>query len=245
MQFVEGDPTAVTDATWYRCKKGAVAFPGAHAFGSPVWDIVHPTPTTLGFDATASRRYYNGRRLNSSDGQKVAGHLEWFLTGAPSKANLPRLTDGTPVECIKPPFGKMLGGVSVPVAAAIGGKSVGGALVTTVIPGAPCTSCPGVTPATVVLTITGATGLAAVINGVWMLPQDVPTNPCLWTHNEFPVRTFDADSFPAPWAVFVSTQFGLVTGIYTGSPGNCVTPMTLNLTTPQPGYPPTIQISFL
>ena len=110
MRYVKGDISKTFDATWYFAAETALPFPGFHLFSSAVWDTVHPTAVTLGDSESFSRRWYNGRRLNRSDGRSFAGPKECFLQGAPAPGDLDRAFDGTPVVCLKPPFGEMHGG---------------------------------------------------------------------------------------------------------------------------------------
>lgn len=126
ISFVEHDPTQQALATWYVAAPTALVFPTEHAFGSPVWDTVHPTATTLGFDATTPRVYYNGRRTNASDGTTFAGTASFFQIGAPSRAPLERGVNETPVECLRAPFGIVTGGLCVPIVPAGGGLRTGG-----------------------------------------------------------------------------------------------------------------------
>ena len=112
VMYDASDPTKKYKATWYFTKPGALPFPGLHSFGSPTWDWVHPFPTTIGFDASSPRSYYNGRRLNISDGNSFAGPMEYFLDGQSSASPLQRGDDGTPAACILRPAGFALGGIS-------------------------------------------------------------------------------------------------------------------------------------
>lgn len=110
MQFGP-DPSQRCLAKWYFCKKSAKAFPFPHAFGSPAWDTYHPTITSIGFDATSARTYYNGSLLNSSDGTSFAGPGGYFVDGSPlGVPALPRGMLGTPLDCLRRPLGKAKGG---------------------------------------------------------------------------------------------------------------------------------------
>lgn len=180
ISFLKGFPASQAIATWYFCSPNAHAFPEPHSFGSPTWDTDHPTITTLGFDATSSRTYTNGRRTNSSNGQSYAGPLIYFQEGAPARALLPRISNGTPVECVPPPWGLAGGGLLVPLRAGLGGKLAAGQLVAGVVPGMPCINCVGTTPATVRVVLSGFAGGHAFLNGTWTLPQ---INPCTWFHS--------------------------------------------------------------
>lgn len=181
IRFVDGDPSQTAVATWYFAAKTAKPLPFPHAFGSPTWDIVHPTPTTIGFNAEASRSYYNGRSLNSSPGDRFAGQAAWFVRGAPQPANLPRTLNGTPLECLTPPLGLQLSGSSVNVT---GNKATlllsAGSYIPTP-PVNPCTFC-SVTPSSVTATLSGLT--VSFLNGTHSLVQQ--SDPCMW---EVPVST--------------------------------------------------------
>lgn len=226
LQYILNDATAVVDATWYRAAKGAIAFPGVHAFGSPVWDLVHPTPTTLGFDATAPRRYYNGRRLNSSDGKKVAGPLSYFLDGAPFKQVLPRGADGTPIQCLPAPWGKSTGGLLVPAVSAIGGKKTGGFLVSTgPTPGTPCGQCTGTTPLNVTIAVAGATGTEALFNGSFITTQ---ISACTWTHTISPGIGFTLSRIAiATWSLTIFDFFTGISAFYVLATSECLLPHSL------------------
>lgn len=110
VMYFNGDPSQVTKCRWYFAARTAKPFPAPHAFGSPTWDTVHPTSTTLGWDATSSRSYYNGKRSNTSDGTSFAGPLDFFQNGADTLADLDRGVNGTPVVCLRSPVGVALGG---------------------------------------------------------------------------------------------------------------------------------------
>jgi len=175
IRFVDGDESQTAVATWYFASKTAKPFPGPHSFGSPTWDIVHPTPTTIGFNALASKSYYNGSSLNSSRGDRFAGKQSWFVTGAPSPANLPRALNGTPLECLTPPLGIQLSGTSVNVT---GNKATLLLSAGSYDPTPPwvCGLCADASPITVDFTVAGFTDPA--FNGSWSLPRS-PT-PCFW-----------------------------------------------------------------
>jgi len=121
MRYVAGDLGAFTPVTWYFCAPTAVPFPTQHRFGSANWDMERNWFSDLGDDAQSTRTYYNGRRLNRSDGTTFAGPLEYFQLGAPAAGPIPRGFGGTPVECLKPPFGLAKGGTMIPVDVVRGG----------------------------------------------------------------------------------------------------------------------------
>lgn len=175
--YQQGNSLVQSDATWYFAAPGALCFPGPHAFGSPTWDTVHPTLTDLGWQAQAPRRYYNGRRLNSSDGTQFAGPESYFLVGSPVGATLDRTANGTPLECVPPPYGLVLGGQGFPVLRGRGGLRLGGEE-SLLVPGVPCAACPGFTPLTVTVTIGGFAVPYTSYNGTWTLNQTA--SPCVW-----------------------------------------------------------------
>lgn len=107
------DSSLTAPAQWYFAKPSAECFPAPHAFASSIWDTVHPTPTTLGWDATKSRTWTNGRNLNHSDGTNFAGKLAEFQTGQGSEPPLVRGINNTPADCIARPAGKCIGGQAV------------------------------------------------------------------------------------------------------------------------------------
>jgi hypothetical protein len=161
MRFVRDDPGPVVEAIWYRCAPSALPFPGPHRFGSGNWDTVHPSPSDLGDQDDLLRTYYNGRRLNSSDGRSFAGPLEFFQEGADGPALLPRGGDGfTPVECIRPPFGIVKGGLSVPTVGDLGGVIKSG---TSTTPANPLVCSTFTT--TLTATVLSGTGTAAPFVG--------------------------------------------------------------------------------
>lgn len=114
MRYVADDPSITVPATWYFCKPGAKVFPLPHRYGSGVWDTKHPSPSILGFDDTQKRVYYQGDPLNSSDGTDYAGPAYAFMYGQQPSDTLARATDGTPLECLPPPYGAYGGGSSGP-----------------------------------------------------------------------------------------------------------------------------------
>lgn len=134
MRYVKGDTSYFFNAFWFFCKPTARAFPGVHRFGSANWDYKRGLPSPLGDDATNRQLYYNGRNLNRSDGTKFAGPQVYFEEGAPGPGTIPRGQDGTPIECLEPPFGKVGGGLCVDVNPGVGGKIGSGKLVTSQIP---------------------------------------------------------------------------------------------------------------
>lgn len=218
--------------------------PGPHAFGSPTWDSFHPMPTTLGWNATAPRSYYNGRRLNASDGQKTAGPLRFFSEGCDAPAILPRGADGyTPLECLPALGGKAVSGLSMPVMSAHGGKLVAGSISTPgPTPGIPCGLCSvSITPATIKLTVTGFTGAGLTANGTWLVPQVLA---CVWQLINGAGVVFTVQRVPANfWQVQIAgafpTTFNGTTPI-----NSCIVPFH---PFPGAGFPgaPVVQMDFV
>lgn len=134
IRFVAGDLAAEEVATWYFAAPTAKAFPEPHAFSSPVWDTIHPMTTAIGFNANASRSYYNGKRTNSSKGQSYAGPLRFFQEGCDEPANLARAMNGTPLQCLDLPAGFWFGGQSVKSTLVSGGTLSGGVGFTPSVP---------------------------------------------------------------------------------------------------------------
>jgi len=174
IRYIKGDLAQEETTAWYFCAKTAKPFPFNHAFGSPTWDIVHPTPTTIGFNAQASRQYYSGRSLNNSRGDKFAGPAAWFAEGAPAPANLPRALNGTPLECLQNPLGLALSGGSVDVAPSSGTVLLSAG---SYVPAVACSECTGPTPSNLSITLSGFTTPA--VNATWTFTQD-GTFPCQW-----------------------------------------------------------------
>jgi hypothetical protein len=190
MRFVVGNPSIDTHAMWYFAAKTALPFPTPHAFDSANWNTVHPTRSLLGDQDQARRRYYNGRRLNISDGTSFAGPLAFFQNGCPAIGDLPRGPGNTPLVCIRPGGGIFKSGTLLPTNPAIGGVDKGGSSYRPISPGLPCNNCSAETPAALLVTITGALGPAAVFNGVWTCPQDIGFN-CSWSLTVAPGHTID------------------------------------------------------
>lgn len=168
IRYVNGDPTQKAVVTWYRSASTAKVFPGPHAFGSANWDTVHPTPTILGDQDGDARKWYSGKRINRSDGRTFAGPLDFFLNGADAPAPLTKAFDGTPIECLRPPFGKMTGGSIRNFAAGRMGKKTGGSVSastpTVTIPACGSTGIP-----TILSLDVSSAAPCACINGTTML----------------------------------------------------------------------------
>lgn len=233
--YVDGDTSFQEQARWYFCAPGALPFPSWHAFGSPVWDTEHPTVTTLGFDATSPRVYDRGRRTNASDGTRFAGPIEFFQQGCMFPQNLPRGSSGTPVVCLDRPEGLALGGQAVPVNVARGGLLLGGQAVTTIAPGVPCSSCPGVTPSTVSMTVAGFTGLGTIFNGTWTIPQTA--SPCVWQLNFGGGAFIQVTRTAGTWTVLFDPPVKNAT--YSGVSVDCVTPTVMTQSFSNIGGPAT------
>jgi hypothetical protein len=241
MSFVSNDPTIQATATWYFCAPTALPFPYPCAFGSPTWDTVHPTITNLGFDATKPRKYYNGRRLNASDGRTFAGPAEYFLNGAPAPAILPRGVNDTPIVCLQPPHGAAKGGLCVPVVSALGGVGFSGRCVSGITPGIPCAYCSGTTPGLPVITIAGAAGNYTVLNGVQQLAQIAS---CNWQKIVAPPALVALSRIPpGQWQCVLFSSIG-TTATYLLATADCTTPVTLPVSIPDVGAPPSVALSF-
>lgn len=178
LRFVRNDLGEQVYGTWYRAAPTALPFPIPHRFGSPVWDNERGEFSDLGFNAQTPAAWVDGRRLNSSDGTKFAGPLEYFVEGCPAPAQLPRGTNGTPVECLRPPFGLMTGGTATQITPAAGGLRTGGSTTPSYTPGANCANCPGDAPLTITVTSSGFTGAYVDYNGSFQLVQTA--SPCVW-----------------------------------------------------------------
>ncbi len=240
---IEYAPGLFAPAVWYWCAPTALPFPEPHLFGSPTWDTVHPTVTSLGWNALAPRKYYNGRRLNASQGRDFAGPLAYFSEGAPSSGNLPRIADGyTPTVCVAP-AGKMLGGLSVPSVPSAGTKKLSGKSIQPITPGIPCGFCSGTTPLQRTVVIAGATGAASPANGTWVCTQ-LSFNPCFWLAGGLPGVQILAQKSAAN-IIGVTAQVGFLSSqIYqlTG-PSDCISLSTLpKFSTVNPDWPATISI---
>lgn len=225
ISYVKGNPGITALATWYFAAPTALPFPSHHSFGSPTWDSEHPGITTLGFDATGPRTYYNGKRLNRSDGTTYAGPLICFKEGTDSPANLPRGRDATPIECLDPPFGILTGGSGLYALPGRGGLLTGGQGVP--LPsGVACVNCPGFTPLTVSVTLSGFSGVYAVYNGAHTLTQTV--SPCIWTVSLGGTKTITAVRGAGnAWNVFLTAA--PTAAQYTGTAPDCLTGATLSL----------------
>lgn len=240
IRFVAGDLATQEVATWYFAAPTAKPFPFDHAFGSPTWDAEHPSFTDLGFNASAPRTYYNGRRLNRSDGTTFAGPASDFRFGAPGPNPLPRGTDETPRVCIPSPTGQMLGGLSVGVAAASGGLRTGGVCVPAMVPGVPCGNCPTVTPLTVTLTLSGFDPAHAWYNGTHTLVQQA--SPCNWLLTG--PGTLSINLFRNPsntWDLFLTGS--AIASYYSGVIADCISPGTIAKVFSVIGGDPTVTLS--
>ncbi len=240
---IEYAPGKVATGTWYWCAPTALPFPAPHNFGSSIWDTEHPTATSIGWNAFASRPWYNGRRLNSSNGTSYAGPLEFFQGQCPGPGPLPRGTNGTPVECLQPPYGLTKGGLCVPTVSALGGKYLAGASISPITPGVPCGHCSGTTPLTRTVVIAGATGSAAPANGTWVCTQ-LSFNPCFWLATgagsvQILAQKSAANVIGVTCSVgFVSSQIYQLTG-----PTDCFSLSVLpKFSTINPDWPATITI---
>lgn len=244
VQYVEGDPSAVTLARWYIAAPTATAFPVPHAFGSPIWDEVAYTPTLGWITRPSKRNYYDGRRVNTSDGTRFAGPIEFFQRGAPGPGTLRRGVNGTPVECLTPPYGIALGGRAVPAHAVAGGVKLGGRAVPPPTPGFPCAYCGTYTPATCVVTISGASGPVAFLNGTWPCNQAGIISPCLWPGTATPAGFVNVQRINAStWNVQCGDYLGN-TALYQAMVADCITPFVATQLSGGPDFPLTVFTGF-
>ena len=239
LRFIAGDLSQEEIGTWYFAKKTALPFPIPHSFGSPVWDTYHPMPTDIGFNAEAARSWYRGTPLNSSDGTKWAGDLAWFVNGADQAENLPRGSNGTPVECLAPPFGLASGGSCSDTGLSSGGIMSGGECKPGYLPGVPCTYCSTGTPSMVEVSLSGFSGAYAAYTGTHLVPQTA--TPCEWflalagTLSIFVQRTAGG-----VWSVTMTGS--PLACIYVGSSSDCLALATLTLIGSTIGGDPTCTI---
>lgn len=219
IRYVAGDPSQTAVATWYFAAPGARAFPFPHAFASANWDSVHPTAVVLGDDESFPRSWYNGRIINRSDGTDFAGPPQFFADGADMPALLPRGQDGfTPIECLKPPFGIAIGGLSEPIRSAIGGKTLSGSSVPGIAPGAPCGNCPAFTPLRTTVTAAGFVAPYTAFNGTHVLTQ---SGACTWNVAIGPHAIF-ALRGPGFWVVQMQYFPGPLVADYLGPSPDCL-----------------------
>lgn len=214
MRFVKDDVDVFAPVTWFFAADGAKPFPGLHRFGSANWDSTRNEVSDLGDDATVPKTYANGRRLNRSDGRKFAGPILYFLEGAPGEGTIPRGADGTPVECLVPPFGIALGARAVPVIPVRAPFLLGGS---GYAPAVPCSECFGPTPAHVSITLSGFT--TPSLNQLWNLVQD-PLSPCQWTASSGGNTLTLSRAGGFFWPLTISDGVGGAT--YQGSGASCI-----------------------
>lgn len=239
MRYVQGDPSTVELGWWYFAKSSALPFPVPHRFGSPVWDTVHPTPTSLGFNAEAVRAYYRGTPLNSSDGTRFAGRLEDFVKGAEGAAALPRGSNWTPRECLLPPFGIMSGGESSDAGLAVGGLLSGGICEVAYPPGVACAYCSGSTPSMLKVTLSGFSGSYAAYSATHLVPQTA--SPCIWKLLLGGTLSITVQrSAGAVWTVVLTAS--PLACFYAGTSSDCVSLATLSLIGSSIGGDPTCTI---
>lgn len=225
MRYITGDAVTAVQGTWYFADLESKDFPGPHSFGSPTWDTVHPTPTVLGFDATAPRLYYRGNPLNSSDGTQFAGPKDYFLTGQPVAGGIRRGTTGTPAQCLMYPYGLQVAGWASSGIPAKGGKLAGGVAVRAIPPGVPCLACVGVTPLTVTVTLNGFAGIYLPFNGPHVLTQTVI--PCRWTVALGGGLSLQMDRGGLYWQLSCLTPLTSAQYLWSVTPPDCVTPGVL------------------
>jgi hypothetical protein len=104
------------EKTWirvYPSAPGAKAYPGWHAFGSPVWESDFPVPDGIGVYPHPFP--WRGKRYPAPPGQHFRGLPEWYQFGLPSAdLSVPPITDTCTAPAISPIGGVLIGGASWP-----------------------------------------------------------------------------------------------------------------------------------
>lgn len=244
VRYLAGNTAVVTQARWYFAAPTALPFPGMHAFGSPIWDDPRITPSLGWITRPTKRNWDSGRRLNTSDGTRFAGPAAFFLDGADNSGGLPRGVNGTPIECLFPPFGLALGGRVTPVHVARGGVRWGGSLTPLPPPGFPCSYC-AYTPATATVVISGCSGPVAFLDGTWMVSQVGAISPCLWTGVIPPTGYINLQRINAStWNVQIGDTASGDSHLYQAMVPDCITPFVATEFFPDPLFPPTVSVTF-
>lgn len=126
---VSADGQTSTKIRWYKCKPGAKAFPGFHAFGSAIWEP-HPDEWTQGPGVEVGPLEWRPSGINAPPGREFHGQQEWFEKG------IPREVLDNPEPRMRPPC--------IPAPIPFGVRVGLG-----VRPSGEVFSCPGVEPPTV------------------------------------------------------------------------------------------------
>lgn len=79
---VGSDNEAESQLRWYKCKPGAKAFPGFHAFGSAVWEP-HPDEWTQGPGVKTGPLAWAKKDIVTPPGIEYHGQMEWYQKGIP------------------------------------------------------------------------------------------------------------------------------------------------------------------
>lgn len=100
---VGSDNLTESKIRWYKCKPGAKAFPGFHAFGSPVWEP-HPDEWTQGPGVFAEPLTWTPKDIQAPPGTEFHGLKEWYERGIP-QAVFDKPLPFKREPCIPPPLG--------------------------------------------------------------------------------------------------------------------------------------------
>lgn len=79
---VSADGQTSTKIRWYKCKPGAKAFPGFHAFGSAIWEP-HPDEWTEGPGVKSFPLEWRPAGIRAPAGTEFHGQQEWYEKGIP------------------------------------------------------------------------------------------------------------------------------------------------------------------
>jgi hypothetical protein len=158
--YIAGVPTQVT-LRWYKAPDGAKQLPFPSAIFSHVWDN-NPGESQPGeIGEVGFPRTWDPGENHGYQGQCYRGDPSWFATG-----QLPALPVA-PSPCLCQILPAQAAGGLV-----LTGAATGFAALTS------CVQCPGGAPANWTMTVAGATGLFANVNGTWTVPY---LSGCTWT----------------------------------------------------------------
>lgn len=99
--LVGSDNDAESHIRWYRCKPGAQAFPGFHAFGSGVWEP-DPEEWTQGPGVKSFPLTWKPSGILAPPGTEFHGREEWYERGIPQSV-LDDPEGHTSPSCFPPP----------------------------------------------------------------------------------------------------------------------------------------------